>query len=219
MPNREFSGDVNAEMGTVVIRRPSTNDAVLISIPAATLLHESLFGGDTVPAEWVRLPEDKSAAGEALRRVLGPDLLPYAVGQQLPPTGQATAIAFLEVSRRVERDGNDAVGGTATERFRIDVDRDRYDEELKRFDALAAGDDLDEPPTIFVWVSNADRVVQVEVRPPPDERSDEPPAGWTIEYAPLGRDEAPRPTGIVELAISDLEALGPPLRTTCELPL
>ena len=221
MANREFSGEVDAEAGTVVIRNGSAGEVVAISTPEAALLHESLFRADSVPAEWVRLPDDRRAAADALRRSLGPDLLPYAVNEDLPASGQATAIAFLRVSRKVTSDGDDAVGGTPTERFRIEVDRDRFESELAAAgEEPAAGGRADAPPTIFVWVSDDDRIVRVEVRPPADERLDEPPVGWATEYASLDRTaEMPQPTELVELTPADLSALAPPLRTTCELPL
>lgn len=222
LPNRRFVGVVDGRRGVLTVRA-STGDGALLVLSAAdaVILHRSLFGGEPLPAEWLRLPRDDNAEVEvALRRVLGAELSPYVLSDGLPASGRATAVDVLRVAKSVSALGPTMLGATRTEQFRVEVDSDRYAEALAReADAAVTEDDVPEP-VVDLWVAENGDVLRVGVRPGATDDDGEPLPGWTVDYRAVEQANAVDvQSGIVELSADEIAQLPPPRRATCELPL
>lgn len=223
LPNREFSGAVDYLSGVVALRTgPPTGATVAIVTERSALLHRSLFRADAVPTAWVRVDRPPRAdLRSALVRVLGADLGGYVLGDALPPTGRATALAALEVARDVTRVGRQTIGAAPAEGFRITVDTEEFAEKASP-STTAQGEDGDAAvPTFQVWMGRDNAIVRIEVQPQSTGRDGEDggAGGWSVDYRPgrpLAKDE---PSDVTALQALDLSGLTAASAASCQVPL
>lgn len=186
-------------------------------------LHRTLFSGDALPTEWLRVPPRATRDVKAsVERAVGTDLAGYLFAEGFPPTGEETALAVLDVATDVESLEAQDVHGRRLEGYRVIVDPERFAAEA----ALAEDPDQSArgaaavTPVVQVWVGAGGEVGRLSVREQASGRSD-PDArggGWTTDYLPLD-DGLDVPAVIDATSASELDVSGlrPASRGSCEL--
>jgi len=222
LANTGYLGAVDSDVDALVIRFTADGPPVAAVTADTMLLHRSVFTEPPFATPWLRLPRrlDPSATS-GLRRALG-DLAADLLAADLPASGEATALAALEVATDVDHLGPADIDGERADHYRISVDPQRYaDVATTTSTSSGAAADGDGPvPVVDVWVT-ARRVTRVAITPArPDGTPGAGEDGWVIDYRPLASAvAAPAPAAAEVTASSaiDLAALVP-ARRACQLP-
>lgn len=219
-PNPEFAGQVDAERELLVVSRAPGETPIVISSLDATFLHSSLFAEGTVKGEWLRLTQRGEAVADSLNRVLGPDLAAYAAPGAFPPSGQATAVALLEVATKVTPLGTSVIRGQRGPGFRLVADLDGRPR--GGGESTVRGAASTDRAEFDIWLSPSDEVVRIEVRPTPvaEAEGDESPPGWLTDYDPAPQDIGlDPPADAPSVGPEALARLGPRRLASCDLPI
>lgn len=220
LANTGYVGDVDRDVGALVVRLARGGDPVAAVTGDAVLLHRSLFAEPSFTTPWLRLPRRPTATEEErLRRALG-NLAGDIFAADLPASGKSVALSALDVATDVDHVGAADIDGEAADRYRITVDPQRYAAIATTTPATGDVGDVGPVPAIEVWVTG-DGVARVAIAPTrpngtPGARED----GWIIDYqraAGTIRVPAPAPADITELATAGPAALAA-ARRECRLP-
>jgi len=186
VPVRRVRGTVDLRVRAVNVE-DDDGRALARRIDARLYLADALLGDDAPPWSWIDVEEGTLPA---LQRALGPELAGYVAADGLPPSGDETVRALVEVATEVEATGAD--------RYRLELD---------------AGA-LEGVGAILVDLSlSAGHVATVAVAPTGSE------LGWRVAYGVPGKDvETAAPDGAVRLDPASLTA-GLRRPRGCELPL
>lgn len=221
LANTGYLGAVDRDVDALVIRFTADAPPVAAVTADTMLLHRSLFTEPPFATPWLRLPRrlDPSATS-GLRRALG-DLAGDLLAADLPASGEATALAALEIATDVDDLGPADIDGEPADHYRISINPQRYADVATTTTSSGAAADGDGPvPVVDVWVT-AQHVTRVAITPArPDGTPRAGEDGWVIDYRPLASAvAAPAPAAAEVTASSaiDLAALVP-ARRACQLP-
>ena len=223
LANRAFTVAVDHGDGALTVTTTGRQDPAAVAVGDHVYLHRSLFSGDPFATEWLRVPRQPSAeVRAALERVVGLDLAGYLFADGLPPTGEATAVAVLEIATDVESIGEQDLHGRRVDGYRVTVDPQRFatDATVDEADDTAATGSRDATPVVDVWLDGDGRVRRLSIRRTASGASD-PDAttgGWTADYLPAAtRLDVRPPSDATSVSGVDPSRLRGAARATCEL--
>lgn len=221
LANTSFSAEVDRSRVRMLVRTEGSEDQPTILVAdGAVFLHRSLFTDPPFASAWLQATRPAGeSAGDILRRVLGPDLAGDVARERLPASGHAIAAEALAVAASVERAGAGTIAGESAERFRLEVDPQRFADAATVPGAAPPGQE--EPTPVFdVWVNGESRVVRVVVSAKRRDGTPAPPEeGWTVDYRPLAEPPfaIPPPSEVTDWSSVDTSRLMPAARE-CRLP-
>lgn len=222
LPNREFWGALDYRSGVLLLRSTTTGTPIAMVTDRRAVLHQSLFGAGAELTTWVQLERPaKPTARPVLTRVLGVDLAGYVLGDALPPSGRATALAALDVAREVNRIGSQSIGTVQADGYQISVNAEKFIQEASPSSTVASDEAARTPvPNFEVWLGSDNTVVRIVVQPRDVDRDpkEADTSGWAIDYLP-GEPVAFKDAGDVT-AFDALEpsTLAAPAAAGCNLP-
>lgn len=219
LPNRRFSVDVDREAGTMGVRLPADPTRPVAHVAGDSLfLRRELVTTDAEVSEWLTatLPVPDSTES-ALAGALGDGLAGFLLAPGLPPGGQETALATLEIARRVERLPSRSLLGRDTGRYRLTLDMEELADEAAAPLAVETPGTL-RSTTVELWIDPTDRVVRVVVVGRLPASDSEGAVGWIADYGRMADRVGPAPSSSVsELDALDPATLRPPTVERCEL--
>lgn len=222
LPNREFWGALDYQSGVLLLRTGGRASAPTAMVAQGrAVLHQSLFPGEAVPTTWVEFDQPQVTALPALQRALGVDLAGYVVGDALPSSGRATALAALDVARRVDRIGNQTIGSARADGYRLSVNADKFADEASPSTTIPNRVPVHTPvPSFEIWLGDDNTVLRIVVQAQGSdgEPKDAATAGWTIDYLPGRPVVFTPPTDVTAIAALDLGAVAAPAAPSCQVP-
>ena len=221
LPNREFSGALDYQSGVLLLRSTTAGTPIAMVTDDRALLHQSLFGA-ALPTNWVQLERPvKATARPVVTRVLGVDLAGYMLGDALPPSGRATALAALDVAREVSRIGSKSIGAVQADGYRIGVDAEKFIQEAAPSTTVAGDEAARTPvPDFEVWLGSDNTVVRIVVQPRGIERDpkEQETSGWAIDYLPGEPVTVTESVDVTAFDALEPSALAAPAAAGCILP-
>lgn len=209
---RSFTLDIDLDRQRLVLRDVESTEVRAHRSAERLLVHSALFQDPPFTGTWlaVDLAQIDTGSTEVLERALGVDLASYLLAPGLPPSGEDTLRAVLEVAAEIEEVDGPAAGGG--QRYRVRVDPDRFAEAQE-----PTGGPAGDPPIIDVLIEDG-RVAQITVLPAsPEARTS---AGWHLDLAPLPVPLPDAPTtGLTPIESTDWSQLRAATLTGCELDL
>lgn len=216
LPNRSFSGLVDRDTGVLALQRDGEDHPAAFVAQGGIYLRSTLFAVGVARAPWLqaRGPLD-AALRAAVVGAVGDGFAGYVASGLLPPDGNETALALMDIAREVRRT-------TASDDFAhytLDVPGGEF----------GTGADTTEvqPRDVFAEVTvTGDRVTRISINEavgpvPADAEHDESEGPlWIIEFRPSDqRVELPSIGGAEELVGLEPSRLQPPAIARCEVPL
>jgi len=222
LPNRAFTVSVDRGAGAlaVTVARGGARSALVIG--DNVYLHRTLFAEGLLAAEWLRVPRRPTRNAKAtIERAIGVDLTGYLFAEGLPPTGEETALAVLDVATEVASLSAQTFQGRRLDGYRVIVDPGRFAVEATAVeDGRSPAPSTAVSPVVEFWVGDDGEVVRLSVRHRAAGRSDPDAAsgGWTTDYLPLDEGlDVPAGLDASSAGALDVSRLRPPSRGSCEL--
>lgn len=216
LPNRSFSGFVDGDTGVLALQRDSDAEPVAYVAQGSVYLRATLFADGATQAPWLRARGPLDAAHRAaIVDAVGDGFAGYVASGLLPPDGNETALALVDVAREVRR----KTVADDVAQYALDVPAD----ELGRGSDTTGAEPRDVLAEVTVTGGRVTRIsIDEAAAPVPADAEHEESEGplWVIEFRRSNqRVELPAVGGVEELVGLDPDRLRPPSIARCEVPL
>ena len=216
LPNRSFSGLVDRDSGVLALQREGEPGPDAYVAEGNIYLRSTLFADGVAQAPWLQARGPLDAAYRAaIVGAVGDGFAGYVASGLLPPHGDETALALLDVARDVRRAAVSEGGVT----YELDVPAEALGSVADAGGAVAR-DVLAEVTVTGGRVTRISIDAAAEPVAPEAEHDENEGPLWVIEYRRTDqRVELPTVEGVEELVGLDAATLQPRAIARCEVPL